>query len=340
MASEPTVINRAEAAKARLMQALMGLEGLPQIEALMEAKFTSDVPVLQEIPHYLRSLGGKRVRPMLTLLVAKALGMRHPSQPLIDVAAGIELIHMATLLHDDIIDRSPLRRHKESAFVRFGMERTLLSGDFLLVRAFSLCAKLDAFVIDCTERACVWLTEGETLESHLHDDDHTVESSITIAKKKTAALFRLACECGSPLSGAPAEVVSQLGEFGERIGIAFQIVDDVLDVVASEAELGKKPGTDLRERKPSLVNVLWLQSGSPLAQTLRSPPTADDERWIETALRELRGNPVVAQAQEMARQHTERALELLTSVSRRMKIGSAELDPLQALAEYALHRAQ
>ncbi len=287
------------------------LEGLPKIERLIEEKLSSEAPRLTEIGSYLLGLGGKRIRPVLTLLSARACGMAAPSPALIQVAAGIELIHMATLLHDDIIDKSPRRRNQESPLVRYGVEDTLLCGDFLLTRAFSLCAHLDRYIIDCTEEACINLTEGEILEVPLHKKKHSVETSLLIAEKKTAALFRLGALCGAHLSGVSPHVVNEMASFGEQLGIAFQILDDILDVTADENLLGKKSGVDLAERKPSLVNVLWVESGSQLAKMLHQTPSNSEQDFVDAALRELRGSAVIERARELACAYASKAQHAL-----------------------------
>lgn len=163
---------------------------------------------------------------------------------------------MATLLHDDMIDNSPLRRHRQSAPARYGSNQSILAGDFLLVRAFALCARLDRPIIEATEQACVELTEGEILETSLVDDRHSVESALAIARKKTASLFRLAAFSAAHMSGVWVDVESRMARFGELVGVSFQILDDVLDVVSDESLLGKRSGTDLRERKPSSMYAI------------------------------------------------------------------------------------
>ena len=328
-------------AKERLLASLASLSGLKDVELLVESKLASDAPLLESIGRYLLSLGGKRMRPVLTLLVGKTFGLATPKQELLDVAAGIELIHMATLLHDDIIDKSPIRRHKESAFLKFGVDSTLLTGDFLLTRAFSLCARLDAFIIDETERACIDLTEGEILEVPLHLQNHTLNSSLEIARKKTAALFRLASISATHLAKAGNEATSQMKIFGESLGIAFQILDDVLDVTAEENLLGKKSGMDLRERKPSIVNVLWLESGSELAKHLKTAPTSHEDAFADSALKELRGSRVVAEACALATDFASKAQGALTAACAAAPEFSKEtVDELQTLIEYTTERME
>jgi octaprenyl-diphosphate synthase len=334
------------------------LPGLSSIEALIESRFASDAPLLKEISTYLLSLGGKRIRPMLAILCGQLCGLNAPfeetkeGRQLIDIAAGIELIHMATLLHDDIIDKSPLRRHKASPLVAFGSENTLLAGDFLLTRAFGLCARLDRYVIERTEEACVALTEGEILEVSLAKQAHTLETSLTIAKKKTAALFRLAGETASHIAAAGDLATRHLGDFGEKLGIAFQILDDVLDVTSNEEVLGKKNGQDLRERKPSIVNVLWLASGSPGAARLRTPAlqtetaTAveleQEEAWVAASLKELRSGSVIREARELAQRFVAGADEALNSAeaacTKPFEKGPQKV--LHALMEYVLERVK
>lgn len=328
-------------AKARLLKVLSGLKDMAAIDAIIRSKFESDAPLLAEIPAYLLELGGKRMRPALTLLMARALGLKASPQALLDVAAGIELIHMATLLHDDIIDKSPTRRHRDSAFIKYGLENTLLSGDFLLVRAFSLCARLDAEIIDATETACIELTEGEILEVPLHKAEHSRESSLTIAKKKTAALFRLAAFSAAHLSGCDAACAQRFGEFGEHLGVAFQILDDILDVTSDEDLLGKKSGLDIIERKPSIVNVLWLESGSTLAKRLKETPSENEEAFRDQALKELRGGPVVAAARDLALGFIERASQSLeTGLRSAPKTDPSAVDDLRVLIEFTTERME
>lgn len=341
MTAKSSPCTPANSPREQMLSVIRSLRGLDEIEALVASKLVSDAPLLTEIGGYLLGLGGKRMRPVLTLLCSRIFGIDAPTPAIRDVAAGIELIHMATLLHDDIIDKSPLRRHKESAYSKYGTENTLLAGDFLLTRAFSLCAKLDARIIDATEQACIELTEGEILEVPLYRASHDRSSSLRIARKKTAALFRLAALCAAHLSGAGAAATESMATFGEQLGIAFQILDDVLDVSADETLLGKRAGMDLRERKPSMVNILWLESGSALSRRLLAAPGAEDEAFVETALAELRNSAVVEQASALARDHTaaaEAALEQALLCA--PKVNRRAVDDLRLIVEYTTSRKE
>lgn len=327
--------------KERFIQALSLVPEISEVEATIRSCFTSDVRPMFDIPDYLLSLGGKRIRPILTLLCAKAFGGPEISPDLIRIAAGIELIHMATLMHDDIIDQSPTRRHKPSPFATFGLPLTLLSGDFLLTRAFGLCAKLDDTVIAATEQACIELVEGEALESPLHCTEHTQESSLVIANRKTASLFRLGAFCAAHLTSAQSGTMEAAANFGQALGVAFQIVDDILDVQSDEETLGKPPGIDILERKPSLVNILWLATGSPLAQRLKSAPqdTEREREYVQTALKEISDSGVLLEAIKAAKNFGSEARDNLDEALTQNNVPpSVYSQALHAVIDFALDR--
>lgn len=316
---------------------LSAAPGLQAVEQRVTQSLVSDAALLTEISGYLQQLGGKRVRPLMTILTAKLFGQSEPSSELIEAAAGIELIHMATLLHDDIIDQSPTRRSKPSAYHQYGLTSTLLTGDFLLVRAFGLCAKLDTFVIEATEAACVALTEGELLEGKLSPERQlSLDEYLNIIDKKTASLFCLSAKVGAHLAGAHREEVELLADFGTQAGIAFQAIDDILDVVADEDLLGKPAGADLRQHTPSLVNILWLASGDAKARAFFSTSESSTEQCAE-ALTFLRSSTVIEQAREIARKHAEEALAKLRAIASD-RIDSNTRSQLEALVEYTLDR--
>ncbi len=338
--AEPASMIEQPSAKERFAYALTLVPELVEVEKVIRAACRSDVTLMREIPEYLLGLGGKRIRPALTLLCSKALGAQEITQDIIEVSAGIELIHMATLLHDDIVDQSPLRRHQPSPYARYGTSATLLSGDFLLTRAFGLCAKLDHEIITATEQACIELVEGETLETVLSQEQHSLASSLTIARRKTASLFRLAAFCAAHLTDVRDETKASMARFGESLGIAFQIIDDILDVISDEATLGKRPGLDIAERKPSIVNIMWLESGDKEAQRLLSPPTGDDEKeFVERSLRTLRDSAVIQQAKELARSYADEASsELSDAFDSNLSDLPPEGEALFAVIDFALDR--
>ncbi len=332
-------------AKERFARALTLIPELRDVEHLISSTFSSDVTLMREIPQYLLGLGGKRIRPALTLLASKALGISPINANVLNVSAGIELIHMATLLHDDIIDDSPIRRHQPSPYAKFGTPATLLSGDFLLTRAFGLCAKLDATIITATEQACIELVEGEALETLLHQEAHSCATSLTIANRKTAALFRLAAFCAAHIAHQSPQVCERFAAFGQALGVAFQIIDDVLDVISDENTLGKRPGLDITERKPSLVNVLWLESGDTNAKRLLTPPgdPHDEREFAERSLLFLRSSPIIAEAKQMAIDYAESARDELSEGLALSTASHAQFecaDSLHAVIDFALERLQ
>jgi octaprenyl-diphosphate synthase len=324
--------------KANLMQALNQFSSLNAVEELIKSKFKSDARLLNEIPTYLLELGGKRMRPALCMLTANCFSNPNNAKGLVEIAAGIELIHMATLLHDDIIDNASTRRKKESAYKKFGLANTLLAGDFLLTRAFSLCAHLDKFIIDATEEACIELTEGEILETPLFLEKHTVDSYLRVATKKTASLFRLASESAAHICG------DDLGrklfrEFGETLGVAFQILDDILDVTASEDLLGKKTGSDLKEKKPSIINVIWLNSGSNMAKEILLNDAPLTEEQVILAIKEIRSGTVLTEAKTLANTYHQKAAEALMAISKLENINQKGIADISLLLAYTISRA-
>lgn len=313
-----------------------GAPALRDVENRIRETLSSEANILTEISTYLLELGGKRMRPLLTILVSQLFKMEKPSKELIDAAAGIELIHMATLLHDDIIDQSPLRRSKPSAYSQFGLTPTLLSGDFLLVRAFGLCAMLDDFVIKETEKACIALTEGEVNEGLLTDGNiPTLDAYLDVVEKKTASLFALSSVVGAYISGASEEDITKLRVFGKYAGIAFQMIDDILDITADEDLLGKPAGTDLRQKTPTLVNLIWLEEEPEKAANFFSRESSEDE--IKETLAYLSRSSVINKARLKAKDYAGRATNALLSIPEN-SIDTKVRSQLFSLLDYTLER--
>ena len=291
-------------------------DDIPLVNKKITSVLTSDSGVISDISHYLFDLGGKKLRPILILLSARLFGMKAPSDKAITACAAIELVHMATLLHDDIIDKSPIRRGKDSAYKKFGANSSLLAGDFLLVRAFGLTSStLDEKIISYTEKACVALTEGEELEGTITGKSwKSFREYIEIISKKTASLFALACSAGAYLAEAGEEQAKIMEEFGRTIGIVFQMVDDVLDITSEKLNFGKPIGMDLTQKTPSLVNILWLESGDSKAVEFFNleNPTAED---VDSAIRYLKSSPVIAEVRKIAEEYADKAKAELGKLS-------------------------
>jgi len=259
---------------------------------------TSREETLTQIASELISSGGKRVRPALALIVFRAAGGGDPTD-VIDIGAALELIHSATLLHDDILDSGMTRRGRPSPLARHGVGQTLVTGDFLFSRAFGVAGRFDEMVVGWAMDACTQLCEGEILQQRFqHNADVTIDDYLQIAEAKTASLFSQAARIGAHMAGAPRSLVDAMYRLGYEIGIGFQMVDDLLDVVGPEELIGKAVGSDIREGSPALPTVLGLPHLPALRSAfLDKDPSADA---IETALAELRDSDVLAEVRRIA----------------------------------------
>ncbi|HQH26971.1 MAG TPA: polyprenyl synthetase family protein [Oligoflexia bacterium] len=324
-----------DAAKAAFLSVAPGLQ---LVEQRIKQRIAADESPFAAIASYLLNLGGKRIRPAIVLLSARLFGQDEPSAEVVDAAAGIELVHMATLLHDDIIDESPLRRNNPSVYAKFGLTPTLLAGDFLWARAYGLCAHLDSFIVSETEQACVALSCGELIEGKLSlERPVSVEQYLDIAEKKTAVLFALAALAGAHLAGAHREDVEAMRRFGLQSGIAFQIADDILDITADEDLLGKPPGTDLRQKTPSLINVLWLLSGDARAKEFFAQPNPALDS-CHNARKHLQQSNVLLECRSMAKEYASQARSALQNLCR-TDVARANSANLLAMVEYIIERS-
>jgi geranylgeranyl pyrophosphate synthase len=281
---------------------------LDLVEQTLARAIGSKEQSLTDIAAHLIDGGGKRVRPMVTLLAHLALGGKG-TQDIVDIATAIELIHTATLLHDDIIDCADTRRGKVSAYKKFGLKSTLVAGDFLFIKAFEFAGKFDENVVQWTADACTLLTEGEILQGYFNRNRAvTLGDYIEIVKRKTASLFQTGCKVGAYLAGATPAIMDDAEHYGLSMGIAFQIVDDVLDVVGHADLLGKPIGMDLRDGNPSLPIILALDDPGVREAFERSEC---DESVIAGALDTIKRGPGIEEAKKLSRQYAESALTSL-----------------------------
>ncbi|MCB9958391.1 MAG: polyprenyl synthetase family protein [Rhodospirillaceae bacterium] len=222
----------------------------------------SPVAVIPQLAGYIVASGGKRLRPLLTLASARLSGYAGSRQ--VALATAVEFIHTATLLHDDVVDESAMRRGKPSANDIFGNKSSVLVGDFLFARAFRLMVEDGSLaVLDTLSNAAAVIAEGEVLQlSAAHDTETTEDTYLEVIHAKTAELFAAACEVGGLVAGRAEADVAALRSFGMNLGVAFQLVDDVLDYSALQARLGKSVGDDFRDGKMTLPVVLAFQAGS------------------------------------------------------------------------------
>jgi len=281
---------------------------MERVEENLRRSVRSSERILTDISSYLIDGGGKRVRPMVTLLAFKAFGGKG-IQDIVDIAAAIELIHTATLLHDDIIDGAEIRRGKESAYKRFGLKATLVAGDFLFIKAFEFAGKFDETVVQWTADACTRLTEGEMLQGFFNRNVRvTVEDYLEIVKRKTASLFQTGAKVGAYLAGASPALVEEIGRYGLNLGIAFQIIDDVLDIVGHAKLLGKPTGMDLRDGNPSLPIILALGEGQKaVSETFQSSHPSDEK--IREAIEAIAQGSAIQQAKILSKSYAQRALK-------------------------------
>jgi octaprenyl-diphosphate synthase len=282
---------------------------LELVEERIATLLRSREPRLTDISTYLINSGGKRVRPAVTLLLFRACG-GDELPDIVDVAVALELIHSASLLHDDIIDGSSIRRGRDSALRKFGVAETLVTGDFLFSRAFQICGRFDAELIDWAAQACIRLTEGEIMQGRFrHNPSVTYDDYIEIVTGKTASLFEAGARTAAHLAGAKTETVNAIAECGLHVGLTFQMIDDLLDVTAAQADLGKPIGLDLRDGNPSLPVVLALAAGEPVASLFECKELSEQDFTV--LLEMLRQPALLKKGYELATRHAWQAREPL-----------------------------
>ena len=241
---------------------------LRAVDDLILRRLQSDVALINQIGHYIVNSGGKRLRPLGVLLSARACGYggaRH-----IDLAAVIEFIHTATLLHDDVVDGSDQRRHRNTANAVWGNAASVLVGDFLYSRSFEMMVDVGSMrVMDILSHATSRISEGEVLQLlNCNDADTTEARYLEVIERKTATLFQAGTRIGAVLAAAPPEIETAMADYGRHLGVAFQLVDDALDYRAKGEELGKNLGDDLAEGKPTLPVIRALAVGTPEQRAL------------------------------------------------------------------------
>lgn len=241
---------------------------MTEVDAAIARRLSSDVALIDQIGHYIVHAGGKRMRPKLVLLFANALGFDGPAR--FELAAVVEFIHTATLLHDDVVDESSLRRGKPTANALFGNAASVLVGDFLYSRAFQMMVSVDRMrVLEVLAEATNVIAEGEVLQLiNMHDPDITVDSYLRVIRFKTAKLFEASARLGAVLANASPEIEEACAAYGRALGTSFQLIDDVLDYEGETQELGKNIGDDLREGKTTLPLLIAMERASPEQRAL------------------------------------------------------------------------
>ena len=288
---------------------------LDLVEKLLFAHVEGKYPFVNETSRHLIVAGGKRLRPVLTLLAAN-YGNSSERQ-VIEAAVVCELTHLATLYHDDVMDEAPLRRGVESANERWGNAVAILTGDYLFAKASDLLADLGPEAVRLQARTFERLVIGQIRETQgPQNGADPLEHYISVIADKTGSLFGTSIRFGALLSGAAPQIVEALTTFGEEIGLAFQLADDVIDIASQTNESGKTPGTDLREGVPTLVTLLVQKANRPEDQTLLTSLAApiSDEHEVAEVLNALRSHPALDEARTITLQYAENSRKLLSSL--------------------------
>jgi len=286
---------------------------LAMVESTIQSELKSDSPAVEELLAHSRSLGGKRLRPALLLLVARSL--RHVDQPHLFAAASLEMLHLATLVHDDVLDGSKTRRHKVTVHEKFGDRAGILLGDYLFTHSFSVAGKAGCLVsMQKLAQSSNLVCEGEISQgASASEFDLTEEQYFGIVSRKTGELCAAACGIGAVLSGANDELVSRYEDYGRELGVAFQIIDDVLDLVGDPSKVGKTLGTDLQNRKPTLpvIHALRVLEGRQRDELLELLKAESVD--VDAVLEILAGTGSIEYAKERARESAENAARFIAS---------------------------
>ena len=305
-----------------------------RVDALIRQRLSSDVVLINQIADHIIASGGKRLRPMLHVLAAGAAGYRGDQHT--KLAAIIEFIHTSTLLHDDVVDESDLRRGRKTANALWGNAASVLVGDFLYSRSFQLMVELDDMRImrilaDTTNT----IAEGEVLQLlNIGNADVNEAAYLAVIERKTAVLFAAATELGGILGGLPENQIAALREYGMQLGYAFQIADDLLDYVSDADTLGKNIGDDLAEGKPTLPVIYALEKSSPeQAQSLRHAIEQGGLDSLDRIIAAIRDSGALERTHERAVFHSDAACAALQVLP-----DSAHRDALLTLAAYAVER--
>jgi octaprenyl-diphosphate synthase len=328
-------------------------DGLTQVEAAMRAQLASESTVVMEMGEYVLSSGGKRIRPALLFFASELCGYAGPRR--VQIAAGIEFLHTATLLHDDVVDSGDLRRGKAAANVLWGNRRAVLVGDFFYARASSMIVEDgEVALFEIFANTIRRMAEGEILQMQRSFDPEVSQAQYYgVIDRKSAALMSASCEAGAILGSVTRAERRRLAEFGRELGLAFQLRDDALDYAASEGDLGKRPHTDLREGKVTLPLLLALKRCTPTehravgavlkaaadaevgrAEAAGQPPPGADEVDVGPAVDLVRRYRGVEDTVRRAEEHVERAAAAVAPFP-----PSSAKEALLAAADFAVARA-
>lgn len=312
---------------------------MARVEEELTKNLPSDQPsVLYSAARHLIRRGGKRIRPALVLLAHRAANGKRDINWVLPIAVAVELIHTATIVHDDIIDKSPLRRGTQTVNAQWGNDAALIAGDLLFSKAFGMIGSHeDRRLSEVMSRACMRLAEGEVLEVlHTGDVEMTEEVYLEIIERKTASLFEACTRCGAILGGASEDEIAMLSRYGYQLGTGFQIADDILDVIAGEFKLGKPIGLDVTLGKPTLVVLHAIKATGDgereiLERIMRGEVSSSSD--VNGALEIIKGTNSIQYASKRARFFIERAKKEIGGLR-----DSRAKEALELVADYAISR--
>jgi octaprenyl-diphosphate synthase len=288
---------------------------MARVDDVIRRRLSSDVALIEQISHYIIGAGGKRIRPRLVLLFAQGLGYVVPHAD--ELAATVEFIHTATLLHDDVVDESSLRRGRQTANAMFGNAASVLVGDFLYSRAFQMMVSVDRMrVLDVLADATNVIAEGEVLQlMNMHDPDTTVEDYLRVIRFKTAKLFEASARLGAVIADADPAIEEACADYGRALGTAFQLVDDLLDYEGDREALGKNVGDDLREGKPTLPLLFAMDHGTEAQRLLiRHAIEHGEVERLPEIIAIVRATGAIEATRDAARAEAQRARERLSAL--------------------------
>jgi octaprenyl-diphosphate synthase len=309
-------------------------EDMAAVNQLIADRLRSDVALINQLSSYIINSGGKRLRPLLVLLSARACG--YPAHGHVQLAAIVEFIHTATLLHDDVVDASELRRGQETANTVWGNEASVLVGDFLYSRAFQMMVEVgDARILQILADATNTIAEGEVLQLlNVHNPNTSEDEYLRVILNKTAKLFEAGAQLGAILAGMSQTDEQAMAAYGLHLGTAFQLIDDVLDYSAEPDRLGKNIGDDLAEGKPTLPLIYAMENGSKAdADYVREAIEKGGLERIEGVVAALKRTDAISYTRQIARREAEKALAALTVLPK-----SVYRHSLEALARYSVER--
>ena len=309
-------------------------EEMAAVDREIERQLQSDVVLIRQLGAYLIHSGGKRLRPLLLLLAAKGFG--YDGDKHIKLAAIIEFIHTATLLHDDVVDASELRRGQSTANAVFGNEASVLVGDFLYSRAFEMMVDVDQMlVMDVLAKTTNTIAEGEVLQLlNCNDPDTSEERYLTVIRNKTAKLFEAATRLAAMISSQDEAMQQSLANYGMHLGIAFQLIDDALDYSADSSTLGKNIGDDLAEGKPTLPLIHCMKTGTPeQAEIIRNAIISGAVDQIEQVRNAIESTDSITYTARRAEEQARLAMDSVANMP-----ASPYKQALLDLALYSVHR--